>query len=84
MSYIFAVRIHVTNGIKANCLLSWPFNDSFTWHLQTLEEEKVYQKLTLGEYPLYLVPLDDDVLSFELDHSLQVLFVLHVCSNILS
>nr|CAB3473428.1 unnamed protein product [Digitaria exilis] len=38
---------------------------------KTLEEEKVYQKLTLGEYPLYLVPLDDDVLSFELDHSLQ-------------
>ncbi|CAL5028671.1 unnamed protein product [Urochloa decumbens] len=36
-----------------------------------LEEEKVHQKLTLGEYPLYLVPLDDDVLSFELDHSLQ-------------
>jgi len=38
-----------------------------------LEEEKVHQKLTLGEYPLYLVPLDDDVLSFELDHALQVL-----------
>ncbi|AQK96098.1 Vacuolar protein-sorting protein 33 [Zea mays] len=36
-----------------------------------LEEEKVHQKLTFGEYPLYLVPLDDDVLSLELDHSLQ-------------
>uniref|UniRef100_A0ACD5Z0I3 Uncharacterized protein n=1 Tax=Avena sativa TaxID=4498 RepID=A0ACD5Z0I3_AVESA len=36
-----------------------------------LEEEKVHQKLTIGEYPLYLVPLDDDVLSFELDYSLQ-------------
>ncbi|CAL5035573.1 unnamed protein product [Urochloa decumbens] len=36
-----------------------------------LEEEKVHQKLTFGEYPLYLVPLDEDVLSFELDHSLQ-------------
>uniref|UniRef100_A0A0A9BYD9 Similar to ATVPS33 (Arabidopsis thaliana vacuolar protein sorting 33) n=1 Tax=Arundo donax TaxID=35708 RepID=A0A0A9BYD9_ARUDO len=36
-----------------------------------LEEEKVHQKLTPGEYPLYLVPLDEDVLSFELDHSLQ-------------
>jgi predicted glycosyl hydrolase (DUF1957 family) len=45
----------------------------FTWRLQILEEEKVHQKLTLGEYPLYLVLLDDDVLSFELDHSLQVL-----------
>uniref|UniRef100_A0A0D9W2T2 Uncharacterized protein n=1 Tax=Leersia perrieri TaxID=77586 RepID=A0A0D9W2T2_9ORYZ len=36
-----------------------------------LEEEKVHQKLTVGEYPLYLVPLDEDVISFELDHSLQ-------------
>uniref|UniRef100_A0A0D3FT74 Uncharacterized protein n=1 Tax=Oryza barthii TaxID=65489 RepID=A0A0D3FT74_9ORYZ len=36
-----------------------------------LEEEKVHQKLTLGEYPLYLVPLDEDVICFELDHSLQ-------------
>ena len=41
-------------------------------HLQILEEEKVHQKLTFGEYPLYVVPLDEDVLSFELDHSLQV------------
>uniref|UniRef100_A0A453PVI5 Vacuolar protein sorting-associated protein 33-like protein n=1 Tax=Aegilops tauschii subsp. strangulata TaxID=200361 RepID=A0A453PVI5_AEGTS len=36
-----------------------------------LEEEKVHQKLTIGEYPLYLVPLDEDVLSLELDYSLQ-------------
>ncbi|KAL6851719.1 hypothetical protein ACP4OV_020283 [Aristida adscensionis] len=36
-----------------------------------LEEEKVHQKLIVGEYPLYLVPLDEDVLSFELDNSLQ-------------
>jgi hypothetical protein len=40
---------------------------------QILEEEKVHQKLTIGEYPLYLVPLDEDVLSFELEYSLQVL-----------
>ncbi|XP_031092487.1 vacuolar protein-sorting-associated protein 33 homolog [Ipomoea triloba] len=32
-----------------------------------LEEEKVHHLLTIGEYPLYLLPLDDDVLSFELD-----------------
>ncbi|KAI5346059.1 PREDICTED: vacuolar [Prunus dulcis] len=32
-----------------------------------LEEEKVHNLLTLGEYPLYFVPLDEDVLSFELD-----------------
>ncbi|KAL5569389.1 hypothetical protein UlMin_025964 [Ulmus minor] len=32
-----------------------------------LEEEKVHHLLTVGEYPLYVVPLDEDILSFELD-----------------
>ncbi|PON38070.1 Vacuolar protein sorting-associated protein [Trema orientale] len=32
-----------------------------------LEEEKVHHLLTIGEYPLYVLPLDEDVLSFELD-----------------
>ncbi|KAL2548877.1 Vacuolar protein-sorting-associated protein 33-like protein [Forsythia ovata] len=32
-----------------------------------LEEEKVHELLTIGEYPLYFIPLDEDVLSFELD-----------------
>ncbi|XP_062092033.1 vacuolar protein-sorting-associated protein 33 homolog [Humulus lupulus] len=32
-----------------------------------LEEEKVHHLLTVGEYPLYTLPLDEDVLSFELD-----------------
>lgn len=32
-----------------------------------LEEEKVHHLMTIGEYPLYWVPLDEDVLSFELD-----------------
>ncbi|KAE8669870.1 Vacuolar protein-sorting-associated protein 33-like protein [Hibiscus syriacus] len=32
-----------------------------------LEEEKVHHLITIGEYPLYLVPLDEDILSFELD-----------------
>ncbi|CAA2961403.1 vacuolar -sorting-associated 33 homolog [Olea europaea subsp. europaea] len=32
-----------------------------------LEDEKVHEMLTVGEYPLYLIPLDEDVLSFELD-----------------
>ncbi|XP_030547030.1 vacuolar protein-sorting-associated protein 33 homolog [Rhodamnia argentea] len=31
------------------------------------EEEKVHQLLTIGDYPLYLIPLDEDILSFELD-----------------
>lgn len=34
---------------------------------KVLEEEKVHHLITIGEYPLYLVPLDEDVLSFELD-----------------
>ncbi|KAJ4733269.1 Vacuolar protein-sorting-associated protein, partial [Rhynchospora pubera] len=36
-----------------------------------LEEEKVHNMVTLGEYPLYMVPLDDDVLSFELELALK-------------
>ncbi|XP_030932350.1 vacuolar protein-sorting-associated protein 33 homolog [Quercus lobata] len=32
-----------------------------------LEEENAYNLMTIGEYPLYIVPLDEDVLSFELD-----------------
>ncbi|XP_044460658.1 vacuolar protein-sorting-associated protein 33 homolog isoform X1 [Mangifera indica] len=36
-----------------------------------LEEEKVHDKITIGEYPLYMVPLDEDVLSFELDLALK-------------
>ncbi|XP_077212009.1 sec1/munc18-like (SM) proteins superfamily [Tasmannia lanceolata] len=31
------------------------------------EEEKVHHLLTIGDFPLYLIPLDEDVLSFELD-----------------
>ncbi|KAF5194020.1 Vacuolar protein sorting-associated protein, partial [Thalictrum thalictroides] len=31
------------------------------------EEEKIHHLLTIGEYPLYTIPLDEDVLSFELD-----------------
>ncbi|XP_021891632.1 vacuolar protein-sorting-associated protein 33 homolog, partial [Carica papaya] len=31
-----------------------------------LEEEKVHNLVTIKEYPLYMVPLDEDVISFEL------------------
>ncbi|CAL0321291.1 unnamed protein product [Lupinus luteus] len=34
---------------------------------KVLEEEKLHQLITIGEYPLYVVPMDEDVLSFELD-----------------
>ncbi|KAK1570495.1 hypothetical protein Q3G72_002735 [Acer saccharum] len=36
-----------------------------------LEEEQVHNLMTIGEYPLYMVPLDEDVLSFELDLALK-------------
>ncbi|XP_061988301.1 vacuolar protein-sorting-associated protein 33 homolog [Rosa rugosa] len=36
-----------------------------------LEEENVHDLLGIGEYQLYSVPLDEDVLSFELDLSLK-------------
>ncbi|MQM08618.1 hypothetical protein Taro_041474 [Colocasia esculenta] len=32
-----------------------------------LEEEKIHKMVTIGEYPLYVMPLDEDVVSFELD-----------------
>ncbi|XP_068641140.1 vacuolar protein-sorting-associated protein 33 homolog [Aristolochia californica] len=35
------------------------------------EEEKVHQLLTIGDFPLYMIPLDEDALSFELDFALR-------------
>ncbi|KAE7997001.1 hypothetical protein FH972_001676 [Carpinus fangiana] len=34
---------------------------------KVLEEENIHHLITVGEYPLYVVPLEEDVLSFELD-----------------
>ncbi|XP_057979190.1 vacuolar protein-sorting-associated protein 33 homolog isoform X2 [Malania oleifera] len=34
---------------------------------KVLEDENVHHLMTIGEYPLYVVPLDEDVLSFEID-----------------
>ncbi|XP_059456459.1 vacuolar protein-sorting-associated protein 33 homolog [Corylus avellana] len=34
---------------------------------KVLEEENIHHLITIGEYPLYVVPLEEDVLSFELD-----------------
>ncbi|XP_058762201.1 vacuolar protein-sorting-associated protein 33 homolog [Vicia villosa] len=36
---------------------------------KVLEDEKIHHMITVGEYPLYLLPMDEDVLSFELDLS---------------
>ncbi|KAK6136193.1 hypothetical protein DH2020_030084 [Rehmannia glutinosa] len=32
-----------------------------------LEEEKVHELLNIGEFHLYMIPMDEDILSFELD-----------------
>ncbi|GFP96998.1 vacuolar protein-sorting-associated protein 33 homolog [Phtheirospermum japonicum] len=32
-----------------------------------LQEEKVHELLNIGEFPLYMIPMDEDLLSFELD-----------------
>lgn len=38
---------------------------------KVLEEEGVLRNVTVSEYPLYLIPYDEDVLSLELDHVLK-------------
>lgn len=40
-----------------------------------LEEECVVGDITIGEYPLYFVPLEADLLSLELEHSFQELYL---------
>lgn len=40
--------------------------------VQVLEDEKLHHMITIGEYPLYMVAMDEDVLSFELDLSYKV------------
>lgn len=44
--------------------------------VQVLEDEKLHHMFTIGEYPLYLLPMDEDVLSFELDLSYKVCCVI--------
>lgn len=34
---------------------------------QVLAEEKVREQLNIGEFSLYMLPIDEDVISFELD-----------------
>lgn len=41
-------------------------------YFQILEQEKVHNLVTVKEFPLYMVPLDEDVISFELELSEKV------------
>lgn len=44
----------------------------FFCYFQILEQEKVHNLVTVKEFPLYMVPLDEDVISFELELSEKV------------
>lgn len=52
--------------------------------IQIFEDEKVHHLLTFGEYPLYVMPLDEDVLSFELDLAYKVCLKIYFTLAILS
>lgn len=52
--------------IAFGCSNAWKFM------VQILEEESFHHLLTIGEYPLYILPVDEDVLSFELDLAYKV------------
>jgi hypothetical protein len=39
---------------------------------QVLEKVKATGNVTIGEYPLYFIPFDEDILSLELDRSFKV------------
>lgn len=51
-------------------------NGSNIWIFQILEEEKVHNMMTIGECALYVIPCDEDVLSFELDLAYKVSYIL--------
>lgn len=40
--------------------------------MKVLEEEGILGSVTILEYPLYLIPFDEDVLSLELDMAFKV------------
>jgi hypothetical protein len=46
-----------------------------TFTMQVLEDAGVFADVTLGEYPLDLIPFDEDVLSLELDAAYKELLV---------
>lgn len=48
----------------------------FSGIFQILEQEKVHNLVTVKEFPLYMVPLDEDVISFELELSEKVCITL--------
>ncbi|KAK9672791.1 hypothetical protein RND81_12G125100 [Saponaria officinalis] len=67
MKYIFFhLHDYTSKGLQRDCFLYFIPRRSVACE-QLLKEEKVHDLLTIGEYPLYMIPLDEDVMSFELD-----------------
>ncbi|KAK9672776.1 hypothetical protein RND81_12G124100 [Saponaria officinalis] len=67
MKYIsFHLHDNTSKGLQRDCFLYFIPRRSVACE-QLLKEEKVHDLLTIGEYPLYMIPLDEDVISFELD-----------------
>ncbi|KAK6933415.1 Sec1-like protein [Dillenia turbinata] len=70
LNFMKFICLHIHNdtskGIQGEYLVYFVPRHSVACK-KILEEEKVHHLLTIGEYPLYFIPLDEDVLSFELD-----------------
>ncbi|KAJ8448579.1 hypothetical protein Cgig2_012223 [Carnegiea gigantea] len=63
-----SLHIHdnASKGLQRECFLYFVPRRSVSCE-QILKEEKVHDSLTIGEYPLYMVLMDEDVISFELE-----------------
>ncbi|KAJ8448578.1 hypothetical protein Cgig2_012222 [Carnegiea gigantea] len=63
-----SLHIHdnASKGLQRECSLYFVPQRSVSCE-QILKEEKVHDSLTIGEYPLYMVLMDEDVISFELE-----------------
>ncbi|KAH9602366.1 hypothetical protein KSS87_020031 [Heliosperma pusillum] len=57
---------NTSKGLQRECFLYFIPRRSVACE-QLLKVNKVHELLTIGEYPLYMIPLDEDVISFELD-----------------
>ncbi|KAJ3126525.1 hypothetical protein HK098_007425 [Nowakowskiella sp. JEL0407] len=68
------IRSHTQAGIKLEYSLFFVPRRTMICE-RVLEEEGVYGDISIGEYHLDIIPLDDDVISMELDNSFRELFL---------
>lgn len=74
------IREHAKNGNKINYSVFFVPRRTLICE-RVLEEEGVYGDITLGEYHLDFIPLDEDLLSLELDDSFRELYL--VCYDVI-